>query len=857
MKKGTLFRVISGVMAVGVLASPVVERAVEDYGGRSILEPDAVEAEFMAEAGKGIAMALSANAAEDAAEAESVPDEPDAVEAEPVSDESDAVEPESVPIEPPAEDGEPDTAEEGTNAIEVETLPAETDTEEAELLPPEAVTVEAELLSVEPDAEETAELLAVEPEPEAVPDEPEDETAAARAAADQAAASLRESSLDAYIQRASGALRRNAASDSVTAAEPARVIPVDPEDEPPAASTDSGSTTAAKDDKTTDSGTFKPASTDSGKTAPVTTDAGKAASTDSVPTTTDSGTRATPGAAPFPDVPADDAAADAVRYAAAQGLLGEWGNGLFRPDVLLTRGQAVSLLRRLDRVFRANNALPGSGTLKITEADGSGGDDDEAWAVAMGILDADANHSLDSLVTRGQLAAFLYRYASAVGWNTSCTGDLSARPDGAAVPNYAKLPLSWAMEHGIYRTIVEDSLLPNLAVSRRQAALIVTACLADVVGDPEASSITEAAWKPWFSSASRANHAALETAVTAAAKKYGASGVQVAVIENGHVTDAFATGWAVKDVSAMTASHKVRIASLSKVTLAMATMALKESGAVDLDEPIGTYWGTDIRNPYYPAKSVSLRTILTHTSSISALDSQPTSAAVLGRLAKGGSFRNVVPGSLYGWAYNNYAFGVLGMTLERSNWQTVDQTMWQAFYRAMDIDAAFYGGDLKDTSKIAALYYHGGGTARTAQWQAGEHAGIPGEKGAVFAGGLMISARDLGKLVALLANDGEFEGLRLLQADSVAEMETHGSMKVDTGFYQGLAIRIRGAAYGRDRLCYHTGSAYGVYTGLSYDPDTGDGVVVLTVGALGTRDDYGSYAICGAIYDAVYRAIAK
>ena len=53
------------------------------------------------------------------------------------------------------------------------------------------------------------------------------------------------------------------------------------------------------------------------------------------------------------------------------------------------------------------------------------------------------------------------------------------------------------------------------------------------------------------------------------------------------------------------------------------------------------------------------------------------------------------------------------------------------------------------------------------------------------------------------------------------------------------------------------GSAYGVYNLLSYDPDAGDGVVVLTTGADGGRDEYGIYAVCGEISRILYEAVAQ
>ena len=74
---------------------------------------------------------------------------------------------------------------------------------------------------------------------------------------------------------------------------------------------------------------------------------------------------------------------------------------------------------------------------------------------------------------------------------------------------------------------------------------------------------------------------------------------------------------------------------------------------------------------------------------------------------------------------------------------------------------------------------------------------------------------------------------------------------------RALPLRLRFDIYGRDRLYYHTGSAYGVYNLLSYDPDTGDGVVVLTVGASGAKDDRNIYAVCSEISQGIYEAIKK
>lgn len=112
----------------------------------------------------------------------------------------------------------------------------------------------------------------------------------------------------------------------------------------------------------------------------------------------------------------------------------------------------------------------------------------------------------------------------------------------------------------------------------------------------------------------------------------------------------------------------------------------------------------------------------------------------------------------------------------------------------------------------------------------------------------------------MLANDGAYEGQVLLSPESVAWMETPLDTPVSDGrstFLQCRPLRYQEELYGREGLYYHTGSAYGQYALLSYDPDTGDGVVVLTSGADGVVDEHGIYAICGEIAQAVYAAVEE
>ncbi len=254
---------------------------------------------------------------------------------------------------------------------------------------------------------------------------------------------------------------------------------------------------------------------------------------------------------------------------------------------------------------------------------------------------------------------------------------------------------------------------------------------------------------------------------------------------------------------------------------------------------------------------MTIRALLTHTSSIPVLgdDASRTYDAVRSRL-QSNAYSRVRPGSVSSWAYNNYAFGVLGQTLELASGKYLDDVMHERLWDIMGIDAAFESGNIQDKSLLATVYQYGG-VGRSASSMANNiRRGQPGATGIYFSGGMTISAADLGKMTALLASDGCYEGLHLLQKETIETMEVRCEPQLADGSWQALALRSQDDIYGRDRLYSHTGSAYGVFNWISYDPDTGDGVVVLSTGASGVKDSRNIYSVCGEISQYIYETIA-
>jgi CubicO group peptidase (beta-lactamase class C family) len=347
---------------------------------------------------------------------------------------------------------------------------------------------------------------------------------------------------------------------------------------------------------------------------------------------------------------------------------------------------------------------------------------------------------------------------------------------------------------------------------------------------------------------------AIAAEVDRISKKYGTyGGVQVAVVAGGEIAGTFAYGYAQRKGRAMTAETPMRVASLSKVALGMVALSMQDNGILNIDADISEYWGGNVRNPNYRDIPITIRHILTHTSSIAALgDGASTSgSSIRSRLLGGGAFSRTTPGALGSHVYNNYGFATLGVTLEAAANETVNSYAKRMLFEPLGIDAAFGSGGISNTDNLAVLYRNNGSVARGIEAQKANVGNTyPGRSGASFAGGLAISASDLAKLVAVLANDGVYNGVRVLSEASVAQMET--SIGYVGVYAQCAPLRYGAGVLGQDRLYWHTGSAYGVYNALSYNPVTKNGVVVLSTGASGAVDAVGIYKICSEISDFVY-----
>ena len=136
----------------------------------------------------------------------------------------------------------------------------------------------------------------------------------------------------------------------------------------------------------------------------------------------------------------------------------------------------------------------------------------------------------------------------------------------------------------------------------------------------------------------------IDEALDTVMENYSAAGVTVATVELGQLSQAGAWGWAVKNEREMTPDTKIRIASISKVVIAMCAMAMAEDGLIDLDAPISDYWGKEAVNPYSKSQP-TVQDLMTHTSSLKNLEPVRGLSKQRSLLNSKSTWRSMEPGS--------------------------------------------------------------------------------------------------------------------------------------------------------------------------------------------------------------------
>lgn len=184
---------------------------------------------------------------------------------------------------------------------------------------------------------------------------------------------------------------------------------------------------------------------------------------------------------PFRDVTESDWFYDDVRFANQNGLFNGVEKDLFAPEEPMTRGMLVTVLWRLD-----GETAPKTATT-FTDVDANAYYADAvAWAAESGVVNGIGGNKFDpeGNVTREQIAAILFRYASLKGVDTAARADLTAFPDAEKTSAYAHDALSWAVAAELVKGTKEGSTIyldPQGSATRAQVAAILSRYAQNIV----------------------------------------------------------------------------------------------------------------------------------------------------------------------------------------------------------------------------------------------------------------------------------------------------------------------------------------------------------------------------------------
>lgn len=508
------------------------------------------------------------------------------------------------------------------------------------------------------------------------------------------------------------------------------------------------------------------------------------------------------------------------------------------------------------------------------------GDDALYWISEAGLMMGYGGKTMapDQAITREQLATVLYRYAKVYGLVLT-----EREAVDAADAEWAQDALAWAKANGVLKGLDADNVITTTELDKALANL------AKVEKDPAAADLNAIIDDP------------------------GVTGYAVMAFKDGKMAYQRTGGSRYLDPEdpaknlPMEMDSRFRTASISKTFAAVGAMRLVEQGKLDLDADISDYLGFTLRNPNYPDDVITVRMIMSHSSSIQ--DGSVYTIAPEYSIKEfftpegkywndGEHFENSADGvdrSPGNWLhYCNLNYGILGTIIERISGKRFDIYMKENVLEPMGLKASYNPGhftaeEIKDMAVLYQVLEEGGPIVPQIDDYKGqvqdpnkvlitnpdlqdeitlvsmENYEI-GTNATLFSpqGGLRVTAEETKVLVEMFLNDGKVGDKQILSKESVDEMFKHqfsydpakDNANTYGGLlnYYGLGIWVMSGEYAgdslvKDRKIYlagHFGEAYGLLAGFFIDRETGDGIYYCMTGQ--TAPDFNNYGEYSGMY---------
>lgn len=284
------------------------------------------------------------------------------------------------------------------------------------------------------------------------------------------------------------------------------------------------------------------------------------------------------------------------------------------------------------------------------------------------------------------------------------------------------------------------------------------------------------------------------------------AGAVVVVVKNGQVL--LQKGYGHADVAKGTPvdpdSTLFRPGSVSKLFTWTAVMQLVEQGKLDLDADVNTY--LDFKVPADGGNRITLRNVMTHTPGLEEqirelIASDPKSITPLGKALKHWVPEQIhAPGSTP--AYSNYATALAGYIVERVSGEPFDKYIERHIFAPLGMRNSSFSQPLPER----LLKQMSKGYERASEGKAKPYEFIS----LAPAGSLAATGADMGRFMIAHLQDGEFNGARILGAETAQKMHSTGQASVGPlnrmmlGFYETSVNGHRAIAHGGDTQWFHS-----------------------------------------------------
>ncbi len=306
------------------------------------------------------------------------------------------------------------------------------------------------------------------------------------------------------------------------------------------------------------------------------------------------------------------------------------------------------------------------------------------------------------------------------------------------------------------------------------------------------------------------------------------------------------------------ANDPVRIASISKLIMALTALRLADEGKVDLDRDVSDYLGWKLRSPYHPDAPVTLEHLLMHRAGLSDKAGYviPLGESLAEKLADPAAWREVGPPGEAAFEYANLGSPLVATALEAASGERYDRLVERLVFAPLGVKACLNwigcGADLQ--TRAVTLYRDTGEIAKdgpadlppnctipVAEGQACDlDAYVPGTNASIFSpqGGVRIGMMDLAKIgQAILRGQSTdfFQPDTFERFGMSAMLGKTGAQELFCHYGLGLQIIEMNMSDCEDTLFNngqiwvgHPGEAYGLLSGLWFDGDAKQGFVYFT-----------------------------